>query len=83
MLSVVTLLLNGEIGVFALDSHGNYTVDHGKSWKNHGIVFLNFCGNLASSHGESSIDFFKIVNHIMSRNMRYQQFNILTSVDSD
>ena len=20
-------------------------VDHGKSWKNHGIVFLNFCGN--------------------------------------
>ena len=23
----------------------NYIVDHGKSWKNHGIVFLNFCGN--------------------------------------
>ena len=20
--------------------------NHGKSWKNHGIVFLNFCGNL-------------------------------------
>ena len=20
-------------------------VDHGKPWKNHGIVFLNFCGN--------------------------------------
>ena len=29
----------------ALNSHGNYIVDHGKSWKNHGIVFLNFCGN--------------------------------------
>ena len=31
----------------ALNSHGNYIVDHGKSWKNHGIVFLNFCGNPA------------------------------------
>ena len=29
----------------ASNSHGNYIVDHGKSWKNHGIVFLNFCGN--------------------------------------
>ena len=28
-----------------IKSHGNYIVDHGKSWKNHGIVFLNFCGN--------------------------------------
>ena len=26
-------------------SHGNYIVDHGKSWGNHRIVFLNFCGN--------------------------------------
>ena len=31
MLSVVKLLLNGQVGVCALDSHGNYTVDHGKS----------------------------------------------------
>ena len=29
----------------ALNSHGNNIVDHGESWKNHGIVFLNFCGN--------------------------------------
>ena len=29
----------------ALNSHGNYIVDHGRSWKNHGIMFLNFCGN--------------------------------------
>ena len=43
--SVVKLLLKGEVGVWALNSHGNYIVDHGKSWKNHGIVFLNFCGN--------------------------------------
>ena len=28
-----------------LKSRGNYIVDHGKSWINHGIVFLNFCGN--------------------------------------
>ena len=28
-----------------LNSHRNYIVDHGKSWKNHGIVFLNICGN--------------------------------------
>ena len=35
----------GEVGGHALNSHGNYIVDHGKSWKNHGIVFLNFCGN--------------------------------------
>ena len=34
-----------EVGGHALNSHGNYIVDHGKSWKNHGIVFLNFCGN--------------------------------------
>ena len=31
-----------EVGVLALNSHGNYIVDHGKAWKNHGIVFLNF-----------------------------------------
>ena len=45
MTSVVKLLLTGEVGVCALNSHGNYIVDHGKSWKNHGFVFLNFCGN--------------------------------------
>ena len=37
----------GEVWGSALNSHGNYMVDHGKSWKNHGIVFLNFCGNPA------------------------------------
>ena len=42
---VVKLLLKGEVGICALNSHGNYIVDCGKSWKNHGIVFLNFCGN--------------------------------------
>ena len=26
----------------ALNSHGNYIVDHGKSWKNHGIVIFEF-----------------------------------------
>ena len=33
-------------GGCALNSHGNYILDHGNSWKNHGIVFLKFCGNL-------------------------------------
>ena len=37
--------LKGEIGGSALNSHGNYSVYHRKSWKNHGILFLNFCGN--------------------------------------
>ena len=45
MLSMVKILLKGEVGGLALNSHGNYIVDHGKSWKNHGIMFLNFCGN--------------------------------------
>ena len=45
MLSVVKMLLKGEVGCHASNSHGNYIVDHGKSWKNHGIVFLNLCGN--------------------------------------
>ena len=42
-----------EVGGCALNSHGSYIVDHGKSWKNHGIVFLNFCGNpVRSAHSE-------------------------------
>ena len=44
-LNVVKMLLKGEVGGHALKRHGNYIVDHGKPWKNHGIVFLNFCGN--------------------------------------
>ena len=44
MLCMVKMLLKGEVEACALKSHGNYIVDHGKSWKNHGIVFLNFCG---------------------------------------
>ena len=46
MLSVVKLLLKGEVGGQALNSHVNYIADHRKSWKNHGIVLLNLCGNL-------------------------------------
>ena len=45
MLNVVKMPLKGEVGGHALNSHGNYFIDHGKSWKNHGIVFLNFCWN--------------------------------------
>ena len=42
---MMKMWLKGELGGHALNSHENYIVDHGKSWKNHGIVFLNFCGN--------------------------------------
>ena len=45
MLSLVKMPLKREVQGHALNSHGNYIVGHGKSWKNHGIVFLNFCGN--------------------------------------
>ena len=44
-LSVVKMLLKGEVGGGALNSHGNYIVDHEISLNNHGIVLLNFCGN--------------------------------------
>ena len=47
MLSMVKMSLKGEVGSHALNSHGNYIVDHGKSWKNHRIAFSNFCGNPA------------------------------------
>ena len=40
VLSVVKMQLKGEVGGRALNSHGNYIVDHRKSWKNHRIVFL-------------------------------------------
>ena len=45
MLCVVKMPLKGEVAGCALNNHGNYIVDHGKSWKNHGIVYLKFCGN--------------------------------------
>ena len=32
VLSMVKMLLKGEVGGCALNSHGNYIVDHGKSW---------------------------------------------------
>ena len=48
MLSVVKMLLKGDVGGRALNSHGNYIVDHRKSWKNHRIMFLNLCGNPVS-----------------------------------
>ena len=32
MLSMVKMLLKGEVGGRALNSHGNYIVEHGISW---------------------------------------------------
>ena len=45
MLSLLKMTLKGEVLGHAINSHGNYIVVHGKSWKNHGIVFWNICGN--------------------------------------
>ena len=45
MLSAVKMLLKGEVGGCALNSHGNYIVDPGILLKNHGIVYLNSCWN--------------------------------------
>ena len=42
MLSMEKMLLQGEVGGHALNSHGNYIVYHGKIMKNHGIVFFKF-----------------------------------------
>ena len=44
------MLLKQVVGGCALNSHGNLIVDHGKPWKNHGIVFLNFCENPVTLH---------------------------------
>ena len=38
------MTLKGDVGGHALNSNRNYIVDHEKSWKNHGIVFLNKTG---------------------------------------
>ena len=59
-LRVVKMPLKGEVGGHALKSHGNYIVDRGKSWKSHGIMFLNFCGNpeiYTMDHLEVTINF--------------------------
>ena len=40
------------VGNCVLNSHGNCIVDLGKPWKDHGIVFLNFCENPAYGIGK-------------------------------
>ena len=53
VVKILRMLPRGEVGCRALNDHGNLIIDHGKSWKNHGILFLNFCGN-PDTHNESS-----------------------------
>ena len=48
-LSVVKMLLKGEVGGRALNSHGNYIADHGKIME---LFFLNFCGNPAECQAD-------------------------------
>ena len=56
MVSVVKMLLKRKFGGRELNSHGNFIVDHGKSCKNHGIVFLNFCRNPDRYFKKSDLD---------------------------
>ena len=63
MLSVVKMLLKGEVGGHAFNSHGNYIVNHGKSWKNHGIGFLNFCGNSVYTDGYFPLRLIQLITH--------------------
>ena len=51
MLSEVAAKRGGWSLYINLNSHGNYIVDHRKSWKNHGIVVLNFCGSSVNCIG--------------------------------
>ena len=43
ILNMVKMALKGKAGGHALNCYRNYIVGRGKSWKNHGIVFLKFC----------------------------------------
>ena len=72
-LSVVKMLLKGEVGGQALNSHGNYIVDHGRSWKNHGIVFLNFCGNPGKSPNKLSPAIYKIFLQVHTPYLKHPQ----------
>ena len=58
--------LKKEVGGHALNSHENYIDDHGKSWKNHGIVFLIFCGNPVDSFTKVLQ---RVVNPLWTRNL--------------
>ena len=46
MLCMVKMPLKGEVGGCALNSHGNYIVDHGKIME----LSFNFCGNPAGMY---------------------------------
>ena len=67
MLSLVKMPLKEAVEGHALNSHGNYIVDHGKSWKNHGIVFFNFCGSPVFSFGHSECKKVKFSRQTRSR----------------
>ena len=57
ILRVVKMPLKGKVGGHALNSHGHNMVDRGKSLKNHGIVFLKFCGNPENTTADDKMIF--------------------------
>ena len=74
MHGMVKLLLKGAVGVCALNSHRNYIVDHGKSWKSHGIVFLNFCGNPDFKRMKIAILVGIAAHYILNKNRNFTLF---------
>ena len=55
MLSVVKMSLKGEVGSHALNSYGNYIVDHGISCKIMELYFQIFVGTLCGYRDNQSL----------------------------
>ena len=70
-LSCMKMLLKGEVGGLPLNSHGNYIVDLGKSWKNHETVFLNFSGNPVIVPYYIYVAFHFLLYPFLTSNLRY------------
>ena len=51
MLCMVKMPLKGEVGGSALNSHGNYIVDHGKSWNCDFEFLWEPCNNCPAEPG--------------------------------
>ena len=65
LLSVVKLLLKGEVGVYALNSHGNYIVDHGNHGNMMELCFLISVGTLVNIAIHAWYKFLKSFNQCL------------------
>ena len=62
MLRVVKMLLKGEVGGSALNSHGNYIVDPGKSWNCSSEFMWEPCYKLCTDKLISYVQISKILS---------------------